>query len=98
MVALGGGGIAAFGLRYQYLVTAEYVLAFLRNDLALIPHANLVTEPLHKKDDGKDDDRGRRPVRRSPTGGLMVSAAGRSRRRMMVSPSRGAPVNSGRTS
>jgi hypothetical protein len=56
MVALGGGGIAAFGLRYQYLVTAEYVLAFLRNNLALIPHANLVIEPLHKKDDGKDDD------------------------------------------
>ncbi|GAB3037642.1 hypothetical protein [Mycobacterium bourgelatii] len=56
MVALGGGGIAAFGLRYQYLVTAEYVLAFLRKDLALIPHADLVIEPLHKKDDGKDDD------------------------------------------
>lgn len=56
MVALGGGGIAAFGLRYQYRVTAEYVLAFLRNNLALIPHANLVIEPLHQKDDGKDDD------------------------------------------
>lgn len=56
MVALGGGGIAAFGLRYQYMVTAEYVLAFLRNDLALIPRAVLVIEPLHKKDDGKDDD------------------------------------------
>jgi hypothetical protein len=40
MVALGGGGIAAFGLRYQYLVTAEYVLGFLRNNLALIPHAS----------------------------------------------------------
>ena len=56
MVALGGGGIAAFGLRYQYLVTAEYVLGFLRNNLALIPHATLVIEPLHRKDDGKDDD------------------------------------------
>lgn len=56
MVALGGGGIAAFGLRYQYLVTAEYALAFLRNNLALIPHANLVIEPLHKNDDGDDDD------------------------------------------
>lgn len=56
MVALGGGGIAASGLRYQYLVTAEYALALLRNDLALIPHANLVIEPLHKKDDGNDDD------------------------------------------
>ena len=56
MVALGGGGIAASGLEYQYLVTAEYVLALLRNDLALIPHANLVIEPLHRKDDGKDDD------------------------------------------
>ena len=56
MVALGGGGIAAFGLRYQYLVTAEYALAFLRNNPALIPHVKLVIEPLHKKDDGKDDD------------------------------------------
>lgn len=56
MVALVGGGIAAFGLRYQYLVTAEYVLAFLRNDPALIANANLVIEPLHKNEDGTDDD------------------------------------------
>src|ERR1700730_17502048 len=56
MGALGGGGIAAFGLRYQYLVAAEYVLAFLRDNLALIPHTQLLTEPLHKQSDGKDDD------------------------------------------
>ncbi|MGB8403132.1 MAG: hypothetical protein WCE30_03535 [Mycobacterium sp.] len=56
MVALGGGGIAAFGLRYQYLATAEYVLVFLRDNPDLIPHANLVVEPLHIKEDGKDDD------------------------------------------
>jgi len=56
MVALGGGGIAAFGLRYQYLATAEYILVFLRDNPDLIPRANLVIEPLHTKDDGKDDD------------------------------------------
>lgn len=56
MVELGGGGIAAFGLRYQYLSTAEYVLVFLRDNPDLIPHSNLVIEPLHTKADGKDDD------------------------------------------
>jgi hypothetical protein len=56
VVDLGGGGIAAYGLRYQYLVTAEYVLAFLRDNPDRIPHATLVIEPLHKKADGGDDD------------------------------------------
>ena len=56
MSSLGGGGIAAFGLNYQYLVTAEYFLRFLRQNPELIPRATLVVEPLVAKPDGKEDD------------------------------------------
>src|SRR6185369_13719064 len=56
MTALGGGGVAAFGFNYQYLVTAEYFLTFLNENPELISRAALVIEPLHKKADGKDDD------------------------------------------
>jgi hypothetical protein len=56
MTTLGGGGIAAFGFNYQYLMTAESFLTFLSENPELIPRAALVIEPLHTKADGKDDD------------------------------------------
>lgn len=56
MTVLGGGGVAAFGFNYQYLVTAEFVLTFLRDNPELIPRAALVIEPLHTKADGTGDD------------------------------------------
>ncbi len=56
MTTLGGGGNAAFGFHYQYLVTAESFLTFLRDNPEAIPRASLVVEPLHTKADGKDDD------------------------------------------
>src|SRR6516225_11507811 len=56
MTVLGGGGVAAYGFNYQYLVTAESFLTFLRENPELIPRAALVIEPLHTKADGNDDD------------------------------------------
>lgn len=56
MTSLGGGEIAAYGLSYQYLVTLDYVLRYLRTNPALIQHATLVVEPLIPKPDGKTDD------------------------------------------
>jgi hypothetical protein len=56
MTSLGGGGIAAFGLNYQYLVTAEFFLQYLRQNPDLIPRAALVVDPLLTQADGKEDD------------------------------------------
>jgi len=39
MSSLGGGGVAAYGLYYQYLVTAEFFLRFLRQNPELIARA-----------------------------------------------------------
>jgi hypothetical protein len=56
MTALGGGGVAASGLNYQYLVTAEYFLRYLRQNPELIPRAALVVDPLLANADRVEDD------------------------------------------
>ena len=56
MNAHGGGSVAAYGLNYQYLSTAEYFLRFLRKNMEPLPMATLVVEPVIAKADGEDDD------------------------------------------
>ncbi len=56
MTTFGGGAVAAYGLNYQYLATADYFLRHLREHPELIPRAALVVDPLLTKPDGKDDD------------------------------------------
>lgn len=56
MTNLGKGGVAAYGLNYQYLATANYFLRHLREHPELIQHATLIVEPLFTKPDGKEDD------------------------------------------
>jgi hypothetical protein len=57
MSSPGGGGVAAaYGLYYQYLVTAEFFLRFLRQNPELIARSALVVEPLLPKPDGQADD------------------------------------------
>lgn len=56
MTTLGGGSVAAYGLKYQYLATADYFLRYLREHPELIPRATLVVEPLLINPAGKDDD------------------------------------------
>lgn len=56
MSALGGGGVAAFGLDYQYLVTVEFFLRYLRQNPELIPRATLVVDPLLINTGGVEDD------------------------------------------
>ena len=56
MTTLGGGGVAAYGLNYQYLATADYFLRYLRTNPELIPRATLVVDPLLTNADGKADD------------------------------------------
>jgi hypothetical protein len=52
----GGGRVAAYGLNYQYLATAEFFLGFLRKNIDLLPRAVLVIEPSGAKADSKNDD------------------------------------------
>jgi len=56
MTTLGGGGVGAYGLNYQYLATADYFLRYLGANPELIPRATLVVDPLVTKSDGKEDD------------------------------------------
>ncbi len=56
MTTRGGGAVAAYGLKYQYLATADYFLRYLREHPELIQRATLVVEPLLINADGKDDD------------------------------------------
>jgi hypothetical protein len=56
MNTLGGGGVAAFGLRYQYLVTVDFFLRFLQQNPDLIARATLIVEPLLARSDGQPDD------------------------------------------
>lgn len=56
MTTLGGGAVAAYGLKYQYLATTEYFLRYLREHPELIPHAALVVEPLLTNANGQYDD------------------------------------------
>lgn len=56
MNSVSGGSVAAYGLNYQYLTTADYFLRYLRANPELIQHATLVIEPLITKPDGNDDD------------------------------------------
>jgi hypothetical protein len=56
MNALGGGGVAAFGLRYQYLVTTDFFFRFLHQNPDLIARTTLIVEPLLAKPDGQSDD------------------------------------------
>ncbi|WP_156751580.1 hypothetical protein [Mycobacterium sp. 1245111.1] len=56
MTTLGGGSIAAYGLRYQYLATVEYFLRYLREHPDLIARTTLVVEPLFKSVNDADDD------------------------------------------
>lgn len=56
MTAVGGGGVAAYGLKYQYLVTADYFLRYLRQNPELIPRAVLLVDPLISRPDGTADD------------------------------------------
>lgn len=52
----GGGTIAAFGLRYQYMATVEQFLQHLRDSPELIARTALVVEPAVVGPDGTDDD------------------------------------------
>lgn len=56
MTSRGGGAAAAYGLKYQYLATADYFLRYLREHPELIARATLVVEPLLLKADEKEDD------------------------------------------
>jgi hypothetical protein len=56
MTTLGGGSVAAYGLRYQYLSTVEYFLRYLREHPELIARTTLVVEPLFKNANDADDD------------------------------------------
>ena len=56
MTTLGGGGVGAYGLNYQYLATADYFLRYLGANPELIPRATLVVDPLVTKSDGEEDD------------------------------------------
>ena len=55
-MTIGGGEVAAYGLRYQYLATIDFFLHFLREHPELIQRATLVVDPLLAKSDGHDDD------------------------------------------
>lgn len=52
----GGGTIAAFGLKYQYMATVEQFLQHLRSSPELIARTALVVEPVVAGPDGADDD------------------------------------------
>lgn len=52
----GGGTIAAFGLKYQYMATVEQFLQHLRGHPELIARTTLVVEPVVVGQDGADDD------------------------------------------
>lgn len=52
----GGGTIAAFGLKYQYMATVELFLQHLRDNIALIPQTTLVVEPVVVDSHGQEDD------------------------------------------
>ena len=52
----GGGTIAAFGLKYQYMATVEQFLQHLRDSPELIARTALVVEPVVVGPDGADDD------------------------------------------
>jgi hypothetical protein len=56
MTTLGGGSVAAYGLKYQYLSTVEYLLRYLRGHPELIARTTLVVEPLVKSANDADDD------------------------------------------
>jgi hypothetical protein len=56
MTTLGGGSVAAYGLKYQYLATVEYFLRYLRLHPELIARTTLVVEPLFKNANEADDD------------------------------------------
>jgi hypothetical protein len=56
MTTHGGGEIAAYGLSYQYMATADHILRYLHSNPEAIPRATLIVEPLLPKADGKDDD------------------------------------------
>lgn len=52
----GGGTIAAFGLKYQYMATIEQFLRYLRGNLDLLPRVALEVEPLVFAAGGAVDD------------------------------------------
>lgn len=52
----GGGTIAAFGLKYQYMATVEQFLQHLRDNPELIARTALVVEPVVVGPNGADDD------------------------------------------
>jgi hypothetical protein len=56
LTTLGGGSVAAYGLKYQYLATLEYFLRYLREHPELIARTTLVVEPILEDSDGVDDD------------------------------------------
>ena len=56
MTTLGGGSVAAYGLKYQYLATLEHFLRYLREHPELIARTTLVVEPVLEDSDGGDDD------------------------------------------
>lgn len=53
---MGGGAVAAYGLKYQYLATLDYFLRYLREYPELIPCSSLVVEPVLEDGEGEDDD------------------------------------------
>ena len=52
----GGGTIAAFGLKYQYMATVDQFLHHLRDNPELIARTTLVVEPVVVNPKGKNDD------------------------------------------
>ncbi len=56
MTTAGGGTVAAYGLRYQYLSTIEHFLYHLRNNLEVLPRTSLLVEPVIVNPDGSSDD------------------------------------------
>ncbi|MHA4855065.1 hypothetical protein L1080_037015 [Rhodococcus sp. MSC1_016] len=52
----GGGTVAAFGLKYQYMATVEQFLLYLRDHPEMIARTTLIVEPLAITVDGTEDD------------------------------------------
>ncbi|MFE0748085.1 hypothetical protein [Gordonia sp. NPDC058843] len=52
----GGGTIAAYGLRYQYMITIERFLSHVRDNLGSLPRTDLLVEPVVLQAGGESDD------------------------------------------
>ncbi|MFH5229408.1 hypothetical protein [Antrihabitans spumae] len=52
----GGGTIAAYGLRYQYMITIERFLRHMRANLSLLPRTDLLVEPVVLQAGDESDD------------------------------------------